>query len=56
VDELNEYLNLVNQEKWYTKRAKELRTLLDIRYQGNEPQLLEADLYIENRIWESKTL
>jgi predicted ATP-binding protein involved in virulence len=56
VDELNEYLNLVNQEKWDTKRAKELRTLLDIRYQGNEPQLLEADLYIENRIWESKTL
>jgi predicted ATP-binding protein involved in virulence len=54
VDDLNEYLNLVNQEKWDTKRAIELRTLLDIRYQGYEPQLLEADLYIENRIWESK--
>jgi predicted ATP-binding protein involved in virulence len=52
VDQLKEYLALVDQEQWESERAKELRAILDARYQGNEPQLLEADLYIENRIWE----
>lgn len=52
VDQLKEYLDLVNQEQWDSDQAKELRAILDARYQGNEPQLLEADLYIENRIWE----
>ena len=52
VDELKEYLALVDQEQWDSNRAKELRTILDTRYQGYEPSLLEADLHIENRIWE----
>lgn len=52
VDELKEYLALVDQEQWDSIRAKELRITLDERYQGYEPKLLEADLHIENRIWE----
>ena len=52
VDELKEYLSLVDQEQWDSNRAKELRTILDTRYQGYEPTLLEADLHIENRMWE----
>ena len=52
VYELKEYLALVDQEQWDSNRAKELRTILDTRYQGYEPSLLEADLHIENRIWE----
>jgi predicted ATP-binding protein involved in virulence len=52
VAELKEYLALVDQEQWDGNRAKELRTILDARYQGYEPKLLEADLHIENRIWE----
>jgi predicted ATP-binding protein involved in virulence len=52
VAELKEYLALVDHEQWDGNRAKELRTILDARYQGYEPKLLEADLHIENRIWE----
>lgn len=52
VDELKEYLALVDQEQWDSNRAKELRAILDTRYQGYEPSLLEADLHIENRMWE----
>jgi predicted ATP-binding protein involved in virulence len=47
---LNEYLDLVYKDKW--NEAKEQRTKLDAIYQGNEPALTEADLYIENRQWE----
>jgi predicted ATP-binding protein involved in virulence len=54
VDELKEYLALVDQEQWDSNRAKELRTILDTRYQGYEPSLLEADLHIENRMWEKE--
>jgi len=50
--ELKEYLALVDAEKWDSPRAKELRQKLDARYQGEEPALLEADLHIENRLWE----
>jgi predicted ATP-binding protein involved in virulence len=52
VAELKEYLALVDHEQWDGNRAKELRAILDARYQGYEPKLLEADLHIENRIWE----
>jgi len=52
VDELKEYLALVDQEQWDSNRAKELRAILDTRYQGYEPRLFEADLHIENRMWE----
>jgi len=52
VAELKEYLALVDQEQWDSPRAKELRLILDGRYQGNEPSLIEADIHIENRLWE----
>lgn len=50
--ELNEYLSLVGKDQWGSPRAIELRLLLNDRYQGEEPALLEADLLIENRMWE----
>ena len=50
--DLNEYLDLVYADQWDSPRAKELRQALDARYQGEEPALTEADLHIENRIWE----
>lgn len=50
--ELEEYLSLVDRDQWNCHRALELRKLLDDRYQGHEPALLDADLQIENRKWE----
>lgn len=50
--ELKEYLALVDKDQWGSPRAMALRQILDARYQGNEPELLEADLQIENRKWE----
>jgi predicted ATP-binding protein involved in virulence len=50
--ELKEYRSLVDRNQWDTPRASELRKILDERYQGQEPALLEADLQIENRKWE----
>ena len=50
--ELTEYLKLVYNDDWQSPRAKELRAILDTRYNGEEPALLEADLFIENRTWE----
>lgn len=49
---LAEYLALVDADQWQSERARELRKILDQRYQGEEPALLEADLRIENRKWE----
>ncbi|MFA5018797.1 MAG: AAA family ATPase, partial [Methylobacter sp.] len=49
---LNEYLDLVYADKWEEPDAKRDREKLDAIYQGNEPALTEADLYIENRQWE----
>ncbi len=50
--ELQEYLALVDRDQWASPRALELRKILDSRYQGNEPALVEADIHIENRKWE----
>lgn len=50
--ELKEYLALVDADQWNSERAIQLRRILDARYQGEEPALLEADLRIENRKWE----
>jgi len=50
--EINEYLALVDADQWDSPRALELRSILDARYQGEEPALLDADLLIENRKWE----
>lgn len=54
--ELDEYLALVQADQWMSQRAVELRTILDQRYQGEEPALLDADLHIENRKWETDSL
>ncbi|MBF0477401.1 MAG: AAA family ATPase, partial [Deltaproteobacteria bacterium] len=50
--DLSEYLDLVHADKWDSERAQELRERLDQQFQGEEPALQEADLYIENRKWE----
>lgn len=50
--ELKEYLALVDADQWSSAHAIELRKKLDARYQGEEPELFEADLRIENRKWE----
>lgn len=50
---LDEYLRLVDNRKWDSDRAKELRKQLDEWSQGNEPRLLEADLQIDNMKWEA---
>ncbi|NOT85118.1 MAG: AAA family ATPase [Methylococcaceae bacterium] len=47
---LNAYLDLVYKDKWM--ETANMRPELDEIYQGNEPALTEADLYIENRQWE----
>ncbi len=49
---LNKYLDLVYADKWMETETKGMRSKLDAIYQGNEPALTEADLYIENRQWE----
>jgi predicted ATP-binding protein involved in virulence len=49
---LDEYLRLINQRKWETPHALDLRARLDKWSQGQEPRLLEADLQIENLKWE----
>lgn len=46
---LNEYLDLVYNDKWNEPDTKEMRVILDIIYQGNEPALTAADLHIKNR-------
>lgn len=49
---LNEYLDLVYADKWSTKTAQIKRKSLNLIFNGEEPELLEADLYIENKEWE----
>ena len=49
---LNEYLDLVYADKWKDSEALSKRNQLDDIFQGEEPALTEADLYIENRQWE----
>lgn len=49
---LREYLDLVDTDAWDSDRAIELRTALDVAFDGAEPALFDADLRIENRKWE----
>lgn len=51
-NDLEEYRSLVYGDKWDTPRALALRALLDKRYGGQEPELVELDMHIENRKWE----
>ncbi|CAA6802585.1 MAG: Unknown protein [uncultured Sulfurovum sp.] len=49
---LNEYLDLVYDDKWADEDTLRLRIKLNEIFNGEEPALTEADLYIENRKWE----
>jgi len=51
---LNSYLDLVYENKWEDEKAKYLRKKLNETFGDEEPMLSEADLYIENKIWELK--
>lgn len=51
--ELDDYLRLVDAGEWDSPHAKELRRHLDAWSQGTEPQLLQADMEIENQKWEA---
>jgi len=50
--DLAEYKNFVYSDNWECIQAQELRKRLDQQFGGEEPDLTELDLYIENRIWE----
>lgn len=50
---LQKYMQLVNDRRWESSEAIQLRTELDHWSQGEEPELLEADLQIENFQWEA---
>lgn len=49
---LDRYLDLVYAHKWKSENAVLLRRELDSVYQGKEPLLTDADLFIENEEWE----
>ena len=49
---LNKYLDLVYDDKWEDEDTLKLREELDNLFNGEEPALMEVDLYIENRKWE----
>lgn len=51
VDELREYLMLIEDGEQDSSRAQMLRGILNDRYQGNEPQFNNADRRIRNRDW-----
>lgn len=49
---LQKYAELVYSDQWSSQEAKQLRAQLDEAFRGQEPKLLELDLYIENKEWE----
>ena len=49
---LLQYMKLVYADKWDSEEAIALRKELEGKFKGDEPRLMEADLYIENRKWE----
>ena len=50
--ELQRYLYLVDEGNWNTEEATDLRRILDARYAGSEPDLIDADIRISNEKWE----
>ncbi|VAW68020.1 hypothetical protein MNBD_GAMMA10-786 [hydrothermal vent metagenome] len=52
--DLAEYKILVYKDDWECVEALKLRNKLNNEFGGEEPDLVELDLYIENRIWEKK--
>ncbi|MBQ7585114.1 MAG: AAA family ATPase [Desulfovibrionaceae bacterium] len=51
-DQLQEYRRLVYADQGEIPSALKLRDVLNKRYGLNEPELVELDMYIENRKWE----
>ena len=51
VNELRDYLRMIEEGAQDTQQAQQLRKVLDSRYQGNEPQLNRAERRIRNREW-----
>lgn len=49
---LNLYLDKVYEDHWKEKTVLEMRAKLDSIFGDEEPALMGADLYIENRTWE----
>ena len=49
---LAEYLDLVYADNWDAPEALSMRQALDAHFGNEEPALTEADLYIENKLWE----
>ena len=54
VKTLQRYLQLVNEDKWDSEEALELRKILDRWSQGREPALLRADMDIRVRNYRRK--
>lgn len=46
VQELNRYLELIDNDKWDVEEAITLRQALDEWSRGNEPELVKADIDI----------
>jgi len=53
VEALKEYRELVYSEQWGTPKAEELKKKLADHYSSDDPELMELELHIENRKWES---
>jgi len=51
VNDLRNYLRMIEEGEQDTQQAQQLRKILDDRYQGNEPQLNKAERRIRNREW-----
>jgi predicted ATP-binding protein involved in virulence len=51
VNDLRNYLRMIEEGEQDTQQAQQLRKILDDRYQGNEPQLNKAERRIRNRKW-----
>jgi predicted ATP-binding protein involved in virulence len=51
VNDLRNYLRMIEEGEQDTQQAQQLRKDLDRRYQGNEPQLNKAERMIRNRGW-----
>lgn len=45
-------LDLVYADNWDAPEALSMRQALDAHFGNEEPALTEADLYIENKLWE----
>lgn len=49
---LNQYLDKIYHDQWKLPEVQKMRKKLDAIYGDEEPELMRADLHIENREWE----